>query len=233
VRALESAAIGGHDQPIVDLRDREHPFAGTERDSRIAVDVGEDRPDPRSEHSVEGVVLHLEHGHPDAGFAGGRCHLAADEAAAEDQQLLAGTKAVGEPIRVRAMAREPFSYLTTHVPGTIGRTFSRAELASQPMLKLLERAGVKVDHASQRIGAGLATPAVAKALRVKTGSPLIELQRIVFDRSGKGVEHLHALYRPDRYSIAIDLVRSGSADRGGWEPATSRRERGKRGTLIN
>jgi GntR family transcriptional regulator len=100
------------------------------------------------------------------------------------------------------------------------------------MLKLLERAGVKVEHASQRIGAGLATPAVATALKVKTGSPLIELQRVVFDRSGKGVEHLHALYRPDRYSIAIDLVRSGSADRGGWEPA-ARTGHPKRATTIN
>ena len=135
-------------------------------------------------------------------------------------------------IRVRAMGRESFSYLTTHVPAAIGRTFTRAELASQPMLKLLERAGVKVEHASQRIGAGLATPAVATALKVKTGSPLIELQRVVFDRSGKGVEHLHALYRPDRYSIAIDLVRSGSADRGGWEPA-ARRGHPKRATTIN
>ena len=135
-------------------------------------------------------------------------------------------------IRVRAMAREPFSYLTTHVPASIGRTFTRAELASQPMLKLLERAGVKVEHATQRIGAGLATPAVAKALQVKTGSPLIELQRVVFDRNGKGVEHLHALYRPDRYSIAIDLIRSGPADHGGWAPA-ARIGRAKRAIAFN
>jgi GntR family transcriptional regulator len=145
---------------------------------------------------------------------------------------LDGATELQRSIRVRAMAREPFSYLTTHVPASIGRTFTRAELASQPMLKLLERAGVKVEHATQRIGAGLATPAVAKALQVKTGSPLIELQRVVFDRSGKGVEHLHALYRPDRYSIAIDLIRSGPADHGGWAPA-ARIGRAKRAIVFN
>jgi GntR family transcriptional regulator len=115
-------------------------------------------------------------------------------------------------VRVRSILRDPFSYLTTHVPATIGRTFARSELASQPMLKLLERAG-------------LATPAVAKVLDVKTGSPLIELVRVVFDRTGRGVEHLHALYRPDRYSIAIDLIRSGSSERGGWKPAARVRSR--------
>jgi GntR family transcriptional regulator len=121
-------------------------------------------------------------------------------------------------VRVRSIVRDPFSYLTTHVPATIGRSFTRAELASQPMLKLLERAGAKVEHATQRIGAGLATPPVAKALGIRTGSPLIELVRVVFDRTGRGVEHLHALYRPDRYSIAIDLIRSGAAESGDWKP---------------
>ena len=50
-----------------------------------------------------------------------------------------------------------------------------------------------------------------RALDVDTGSPLIELVRVVYDRDGRGVEHLHALYRPDRYSFEFDLVRSGAA----------------------
>ena len=45
-----------------------------------------------------------------------------------------------------------------------------------------------------------------------TGSPLIELVRIVYDQAGRGVEYLHALYRPDRYGFEFDLVRSGAAD---------------------
>lgn len=136
-------------------------------------------------------------------------------------------------VRVRTISRDPFSYLTTHVPAEIGRTFTRTELASQPMLKLLERAGAKVGHATQRIGAGLATPSVAKALGIKTGSPVIELVRVVFDRAGRGVEHLHALYRPDRYSIAIDLIRSGSADNGGWKPVARIRDRSDQTGPIN
>ena len=83
---------------------------------------------------------------------------------------------------------------------------------------MLERAGVKVEHARQRISAGLATPDVAEALDVRTGSPLIELVRVVYDQSGRGVEHLHALYRPDRYAFEIDLVRSGATDTKAWSP---------------
>jgi GntR family transcriptional regulator len=53
---------------------------------------------------------------------------------------------------------------------------------------------------------------------VKTGSPLIELVRTVYDRRGSGVEHLCALYRPDRYGFEFELVRSGGARSRGWSP---------------
>jgi GntR family transcriptional regulator len=85
------------------------------------------------------------------------------------------------------------------------------------LLDLLERAGVKVEHARQRISAALAAPDVAAALKVRTGTPLIELIRVVYDQSGRGVEHLHALYRPDRYTFEIDLVRSGRRE---WSPVS-------------
>lgn len=124
-------------------------------------------------------------------------------------------------VRVRSVDGVPFSYLTTHVPESVSVTFSRHELASRPLLELLERAGVKVEHARQRITASLATPDVAEALVVRTGSPLIELVRVVYDQAGRGVEHLHALYRPDRYTFEIDLVRSGQADTNAWSPVVS------------
>jgi GntR family transcriptional regulator len=121
-------------------------------------------------------------------------------------------------IRVRAVDRVPFSYLTTHVPESVAVTFTKQELASRPLLELLERAGVKIEHARQRISAGLATPDVAQALEIRAGSPLIELLRVVFDQSGRAVEHLHALYRPDRYAFEMDLVRSGTAGTKAWSP---------------
>src|SRR6516225_9979810 len=125
-------------------------------------------------------------------------------------------------IRVRAVDRVPFSYLTTHVPESVAVTFTKQELASRPLLELLERAGVKVENARQRIGAGLATPDVAEALDIRAGSPLIELVRVVFDPSRRAVEHLHALYRPDRYAFEMDLVRSGTSGTKAWSPVMTK-----------
>jgi GntR family transcriptional regulator len=131
-------------------------------------------------------------------------------------------------VRVRAVDGLPFSYLTTHIPESVAVTFSKQELAARPLLELLERAGVKAERARQRISAGLATPDVAKALGVRTGSPLIELLRVVYDQRGRGVEHLHALYRPDRYAFEIDLVRSGVADTRAWAPVARRAGKGEK-----
>jgi GntR family transcriptional regulator len=132
-------------------------------------------------------------------------------------------------VRIRSVDGLPFSYLLAHVPEWIGVTFNAKDLADRPLLELLERTGVKVERAAQRISAGLATPDVARALGVKTGSPLIELVRIVYDRDGRGVEHLHAMYRPDRYSFEIDLVRSGRARKKSWSalPQAVRKSTGR------
>jgi GntR family transcriptional regulator len=121
-------------------------------------------------------------------------------------------------VRVRVVDGAPFSFLTTHVPERIGVTYSEAELATQPLLDLLDRSGVKAERATQTIGAALATPEVAQALDVDVGAPLIELTRVVFDQDGRGVEHLHAFYRPDRYNFRMDLARTGREGGPEWSP---------------
>lgn len=50
-------------------------------------------------------------------------------------------------VRVRSIDRVPFSYLTTHVPEGVALTFTKQELALRPLLELLERAGLRVEHA--------------------------------------------------------------------------------------
>jgi len=73
---------------------------------------------------------------------------------------------VQRSLRTRLIDGRPFSYLTTYVPEDIGQTYTREELATRPMLWLLERAGYEVDHATQDIGAELAAPEAARALQV-------------------------------------------------------------------
>jgi GntR family transcriptional regulator len=129
-------------------------------------------------------------------------------------------------VRVRLIDGQPFAHLTTHVPETIGITYTEADLATRPLLALLERSGVQIEGATQEITAVLASPDVAAALDVDVGSALIGIRRTVFAADGSGVEHLYALYRPDRYSLHMDLVRTGETPERSWSSAPTASIRG-------
>jgi GntR family transcriptional regulator len=122
-------------------------------------------------------------------------------------------------VRIRLADGAPFSHLTTHVPESLAQSFTEADLAATPLFRLLERSGVQVGHAQQTISATLAPPDVAEALDLAPGAALIALTRVVFDAQGRGVEHLSALYRPDRFRLEMTLNRVGQGDRREWAPA--------------
>jgi GntR family transcriptional regulator len=119
-------------------------------------------------------------------------------------------------VRVRLIDGQPFAHLTTDVPESIGVTYTEADLATRPLLALLERSGVQIEHATQDVTAVLASPEVAAALDVDVGSALVALRRTVFAADGSGVEHLNALYRPDRYTLRMDMVRTGDTPERSW-----------------
>ena len=145
-------------------------------------------------------------------------YVAASEEIARALGCEAGA-GVQRALRMRSLEGEPLSYLTTHVPEDIGRSFEPRDLASTPLLALLERCGVEVSSAEQTISATLADTAVAPLLRVEIGAPLLQVTRIVSDQDGRPVEHLTALYRPDRYQYRMVLSRVQSETENLWSPA--------------
>ena len=103
-------------------------------------------------------------------------------------------------VRVRSFeTQQPFSHLTTYLPPEIGNHISRQDLNEQPILVLLERIGVHVTHADQAISAEAAAPGVAALLHVEVGSALLKIERRVIGDTGRPVEFIRALYRPDLY----------------------------------
>lgn len=123
---------------------------------------------------------------------------------------------VQHAVRVRSLDGRPFSYLVSQVPEALGLTFTPEDLAATPLLDLLERAGARPQSASQEIGAVLASPEMAAALETELGSPLIALTRVMQGADGRGIEYLEAYYRPDRYRLRLDLVRTPG--RAAWKP---------------
>ena len=131
---------------------------------------------------------------------------------------LAAGERVQTAVRVRLYQGAPFSHLTTYVPADIAQRFDEAELATEPLFKLLERSGVRVDSATQTVSATMAAPDVADALETTVGAPLLSLHRTVREVAGRGVEYLSALYRPDHFRLEMTLTRAGAGDNRYWEP---------------
>ena len=129
-----------------------------------------------------------------------------------------GVGQVQRAVRVRSSDGIPFSYLTTYVPADIGRTFTLDELSNQPLLALLERAGVRVSAADQTVAAVGADTAVAAALGVAPSTALLKIVRIVRDCDNRLVEWLEALYRPDLYTYRMELRRSDENGVAHWTP---------------
>lgn len=128
---------------------------------------------------------------------------------------------VQRAVRVRHVEGRAFSYLVTHVPEDVAASYSEADLATRPLYQLLEEGGVEIGSAQQSVSASLASPDVATALDVPTGSALIALDRVVRDSQGRAVEYLSALYRPDRFQLSMSLERVGDGENRHWEPTVA------------
>ena len=142
-------------------------------------------------------------------------YIAASAEIAKVMKIEAGAD-IQRSIRVRHLDGTPFSYLTTYVPGDLGRVYTRKHLASQAVLTMLEKTGVQVANAEQTITATLAGAKAAESLKVKLGSPLLQIVRVVFDREDRGVEYIIGLYRPDQYQYRTLLSRVSTGDAVSW-----------------
>jgi GntR family transcriptional regulator len=142
-------------------------------------------------------------------------HLPASVDAAEALQLDPGAPVL-KAVRVRSVAAGPLSLITTHVPADLARGIGRPQLRRQPLLLLLEANGVHIGDATQTVSARLADAEAARHLQVEVGSALLAVTRLVRDTSGRPVQWLHGLYRPDRYEYRMELSRVGSVDAKVW-----------------
>lgn len=123
-------------------------------------------------------------------------------------------------VRVRRYKKEPLSHLITYVPEWIGKTYKEADLSRVPLLQLVEQAGITTVEADERITARLADPDVAGPLNVELGSPLLQVTRITHDVKGRCVEHLTALFRPDRFEYRLKMQRT-DYPRNHWTPSSA------------
>jgi len=136
-------------------------------------------------------------------------YVPASSDVAEALQLPLGS-IIQKAQRLNQRKGEPYSFLTTHVPASIGKAWSESDMKQKPLITLLEDSGHGVVRAEQQVTAVLADGQTAQLLNVAVGSPLLKILRVAFSKDDQAVEYLIGLYPPERYQLSISLTRNGT-----------------------
>lgn len=94
----------------------------------------------------------------------------------------------------------------TFFPASLGITLD--EDFDGSLYKMLEeKYHVPVIYADELLSAGRATPDEARYLDLEPADPVMVLERVSYSANNRPVEHVRAVYRPDRYKFSIRLRR--------------------------
>ena len=66
--------------------------------------------------------------------------------------------------------------------------------------------GIRWSRARQTIQAVSSPPEIARALSIKSGAPLLYVERVTFSQDDIPMEYLRIYYRADRYALHNELV---------------------------
>lgn len=90
----------------------------------------------------------------------------------------------------------------------IGRTITQADMrAGTPIVRILEtRLGQRCVRAEQFVDAASATPAVARNLGIKAGTPVLSVTRVFYLADGTPLEAVVAHYHPKNYRLHLELT---------------------------
>lgn len=117
--------------------------------------------------------------------------------------------AEGSPVirveRLRLAHGEPMAHLCNFLPGGLLELES-AQLEATGLYRLMRAAGITLHSARQTIGARSATAVEGERLGEPEGAPLLTMQRVTFDDTGRAVEYGTHTYRASRYSFEFQLL---------------------------
>jgi DNA-binding GntR family transcriptional regulator len=129
---------------------------------------------------------------------------AADAAVAEALGVAAGDDVVFLR-RQRSTDGVPVAVLANHLPIEFA-DITTEQLESRGLYQVLRARGVTIRVANQRIGARRAHGDESGLLDIDKGGPVLTMDRVAFDDSGRAVEVGNHCYRPDMYSFETTLV---------------------------
>lgn len=135
-------------------------------------------------------------------------HLGAVDADDEVAQLLEVER--GSPVvtieRVRCADGRPLAIMHNWLPYEVGKDLTVEALSNAGLYALMRAGGVRPMEATQVIEARGATPEEAHTFSLEPGAPMLTIQRVMQDETGRKVELGRHVYDARQYSIETTVV---------------------------
>lgn len=130
--------------------------------------------------------------------------ISAPAAVAATLNLSDGAKALYLS-RLRLVDDEPLAVMENYLPAGLLK-LARLQLEQTGLYRVMRAAGIVPRVASQTIGARAATTEEAQLLEIDEGAPLLQLQRVSYDETGRAIEYASHAYIAARHSFQMNLV---------------------------
>lgn len=109
--------------------------------------------------------------------------------------------------RVRSLDGQPVMYVHTYLPIEFAEGVLGADLESMALYRTLrERHGIRVGDGRRVIDAVMSAGRIAELLEVEPGLPLLHVDAVTLDTSGRPFECYQAWYVSDRSRIEVRVV---------------------------
>lgn len=110
-------------------------------------------------------------------------------------------------VRLRTADDAPMCLEKIRIPAYLAPGLLQLSLEGSLYETLASDFNIELERADQEIRCTVLEPEDAELLQVPTLSPAFAVERTVFDARGRAIEHAAALYRGDRYSYRMNLLR--------------------------
>jgi len=107
--------------------------------------------------------------------------------------------------RLRSTDGVPVAVLSNYLPADFA-DITAEQLEQRGLYQVLRGRGVTIQIAHQHIGARRADDDEGSLLDIESGGPVLTMDRVAYDNSGRAIEYGQHCYRPDMYSFQTTLV---------------------------
>lgn len=106
--------------------------------------------------------------------------------------------------RIRIVGGAALSYDVSHFPIDIGKKLMHLDLDRVDIFALLERElGVEIGYADITLSVVTADEMLGRRLGIGNGDPLVRIERLTHDHTGKPIDFEHLYTRPDSFQFRV------------------------------